>query len=506
MKSLRVLLRLILLVACGVSSCPCFAEFKLVPYDAQVMHFPVTPEQATQIARQWAGNSTLPLELQGVDRDTTLFQAAWYVLQSPDRQEFRVDCYTGQVGWWKNLPVLEAYGERKKQDKISPLPQIPQNEADEIALTFVRAHFPNFDALGLQKVASRPGSASFAMPIPGGGWFSGNQCGLVLDKFTGDVCEYVATCTGSLTVPVQPSLTPAQAEALALNSYAGDPDVATAFTYAPSELHVVLDSLGQQRLVWTVSTATSQDATLTLARWEANAYVGAAAADVYVDAFTGEVILHMRYLGGGEKKEDGARKGWRSKVVRLRRPVKPQPGSLDRPESGASPTRVLVDGQEIPNVYYAPITRNGVVYWYAGYLKSPLWRMRLKRNGATITVSGPEGERAVFRSRSRSISINGVTSQASHPPLEIHGRTYLTLSTWEQITGSRFEWSKSERTLQISLKPASKKPSAGGSLKERRTMGPATLVALSAAFVALGLLVGKRKHRLRRIALREPNK
>ena len=63
---------------------PCWAVFEKVPYDPVTMQFPVSPEEALQAARSWAGDPGLQLNLRGVDRDVTLFEADYYLLESPD--------------------------------------------------------------------------------------------------------------------------------------------------------------------------------------------------------------------------------------------------------------------------------------------------------------------------------------------------------------------------------------------------------------------------------------
>lgn len=432
---------------------PCWAVFEIVPYDPVTMQFPVSPEEALQAARNWAHNPGLQLNLRGVDRDVTLFEADYYLLESPDlnqpgAQQFHVDCYTGEIWWWVDVSV--ARGHQQRVNQKPPPPELPLAQRQQTATAFASTHYPGFAELGLQLWRSGSASHAFQTPIPGGGYSWVNLCVVWVDEFTGQVAKYVGVNRGPVTVSLQPTLTAEEAEAIAFNTYAGDPDVAVVFTDGPSELHVMLDSLRQQRLVWVVYTVVSDDPNMTAEQWEADGYTGATGWNVAVDAHNGEVIWHEALLGGDDSKKRPA--NWRSRRVRFTAPRQTRRGPSAEDLLHRQRPRVLIDGREAPNVAYPPLARNGAAYWYVGYLRSPLWRMRVGYLAGRATVVAADGRKAVIDTRSGEVSIDGVRVAGKHRPLVMKGRLYLPLALWERLTGNRFEWVAAQNALVISVR------------------------------------------------------
>ncbi len=427
---------------------PCLASYRLVPYDPATMSFPVTVEQSMAAARQWAGQPALSFELRGVLRNEARFQTDYYVLRSADMQQFQISCYTAHVRWWNDLNAMDAQQERINRGEPNP-GLLTHQELVQIATAFARGHYSNFEGLNMQLVEAEGGDIAFATSIPGGGFFSGNQCHIRLDPSTGEVWRYVAHFTGPISVPVQPTLTTAQVEGTALASFGGHRNVSSAFTYAPSELHVVADALDQQRLVWVVEAMSSPDPNSTFAVWQETGGSRMTAWEVYVDAHNGAVVRRDAYLGApaATRSSSGA---WRSRSARFKAPQRRLAARARlAPATPARPAAVSVDGREIGGLAYPPIAREGEIYWYAGYLKSPLWKMRVRREGRRVIVTSATGSRVVLRDGSRVMRVGTQTVMAGRAPVVIRGRTYLPLSTWERITGSRFQWSQRKRTVQI---------------------------------------------------------
>lgn len=424
------------------------AEIRRVPYDSTSMQFPVDPGQAIQIARQWVQNPTLEMNLLGVLQDDEIFQSDLYLLESPDGQLFQISPHTGLVDTWSNRSSSAAYQQQLIDNQSNPLPELPPAQIDEIALGFAQAHYPGFVNLNMQRSFSRRGYILVGTAIAGGGFFSGNYCKITVNVFTGEVVGYSAFISGTVTIPLTPTLTDDGAAAIALNSFNGAPGVASAFTYQGSELHAILDSLGQQRLVWVVFVATSTDPNLTFAGWQQQSEIGATRHRVYVDAHNGQIVNQETFLGSGDGKRPAH--GWRSRGVRFRS-ARTARSSARRATSAAplAEVRVFMDDQWIPSLLYPPLVERGVVYWYAGYLKSRLWRMSVRRDGSQLTIADREGRRFVLRDGARGFLEQGTRRLSTAALRVIRGRTYLPAATWEAITGARFRWDAGGRALRI---------------------------------------------------------
>src|SRR4051812_33224919 len=94
----------ILGVVAALSGNPSRADFRVVPYDPATMDFPVTPAAAQAAARDWAGNPSLQLQLDGIWTDADQLLAWYYQYVSPEGEQFEVNCYTGLVQIWVHLP------------------------------------------------------------------------------------------------------------------------------------------------------------------------------------------------------------------------------------------------------------------------------------------------------------------------------------------------------------------------------------------------------------------
>ncbi len=449
----------------GLVSCAC-AEFRRIPYNPATMQFPVSPEQAANTARTWVGNPTLELNLLGVLLEDTAFQTEQYVFESPDGQLIKVSPYTGFVWSWGNRTSLDAYQEQIRQDLSNPIPRLSAQLLDQIALQFARDHYLGFDDLNMQRVLTEDlGSVVFGTALPGGGYFSGNYCTLSLNVFSGEVVGYSCLRSGATTVPVAPTLTSDQAAAFALASFSGAPGVASAFTYNSSQRHVILDSLGQQRVVWVTFVATSTNPNLTFASWQQQSELGATRHHVYVDAHNGQVINQETFLGGGGDGKPPLT-GWRSKEVRFRTVPASSAilGRRRRTAATAPEIRVIVDGKWIPSILYPPLVDRGTVYWYVGYLKSRLWGMSVRRDGAQLTITDGKGQRFVFRDGARDFLVGEKRLLSSAAPRVTRGRTYLPAPIWEAVTGAKFTYVARDRALRISRpSPTAPRRSGGGS-------------------------------------------
>src|SRR5581483_5049098 len=145
------------------------------------------------------------------------FQRDYYRFDSQDGQRFYINCYTSQLFEWRSNSAGAALTTHLQQNASSPLPRLATSDQEQAALNFATAHYPSFNALNMQLSAAVDdgygnGYCHFESRLPGGGYFTGNSCHVLLDPFSGDVWDYYAMVAGPLSIPTQPQLTAAQAE------------------------------------------------------------------------------------------------------------------------------------------------------------------------------------------------------------------------------------------------------------------------------------------------------
>lgn len=424
----------------------CRADILTVPYDPQTMQFEVTPVQAIATCRSFAGNPSLNPALTAVEQDTDLFAGDYYLLDVGSTDRFKVNAHTGTLWQWKNRSAIAAWVAARNQGQQ---PVLQPDAVADIALEFAQAHFPQFASRGMQRVYTEASGATCCTVVANGGRFAGNQCVVHVSEFTGDVLDYFAVETGTVAIPIIPGLSAQQAEGAALASYQGDPNVASVFTIAPSELWITVDPLGQQRLVWMVPAATSAEQGYDFVRWTADDHLGAGAVDIVVDANTGTIVSRDAFLGDSGRAVPS--KGWHSRtgLVQERR---------QRQRAVSGPVRVILGKREAPGLAFLPVVRGRTMYWYAAYLRHIPWRMTVARKGATVQIGLPDGGRAELRDGEPRLIVNAHALPLAHPPLLLMGRTYLPVEVWERLTGWRFRWSASERVLRIDTGPSTVGP------------------------------------------------
>lgn len=427
------------------------------------MNYAVTPDAARTIARTWSGDSTLVWSSQPVKvlYDTDAPSRARYKLFANagdgSRQQFWVDPYTGQIGWWHSHTVERAMLQSKQANQP---PVYSQEQIEQVALAFARARYPDFDTLGLQQYWSGEGGVSFHARLPNGAWYTGNGCSLGVSPYTGAVYQYLGVVNEPVNIDINPTLSAAQAEVQALSYYLnGDPTPIgerassprrnrSAFTTDPSELWVTRDGFGAQRLVWEVPMAAGTEPGMTLARWLAQGNLGAYRYDVQIDAHTGEFVDDESYLGSPEGRH---LKGWRSRamyalpVARSNKRGKAAPAAKAKP----TPARVMVDGRAVDPLAVTPRVVDGRVVWYLGYVRGPLWKMQLRRDGTRVTVTTPTGEQIVLEDGKPFLRRSGESVPLKTAPVVLAGRTYIGLDAWRTLTGGRFVWAPATRTLMV---------------------------------------------------------
>ena len=288
-----------------VGSCPTYAG--LQPYNSATMNYEITPNQAVAVIRIWASDPALSLNLAGVYVVSDSPGSEIYIYRTQDRQSFVVGCHTGLVGRWTNNIEFDNYTALLKANQST---QLSQAQLEQSAFAFAQSHYPNFDQLKMQELSYDNGQVVFySQPAPGV-WLKGNICAVDVNNYTGKAFRYVAGRTNaSVTVSTSASIPSSQAEYIALNwltapflpgnpAYGTDP-VLSAFTTQPSQLWIVNDSLGYQRLVWIIYTAKSTTIpNYTYNQWVENNYDLADSCEVGVDARTGAITTYNGWLGG----------------------------------------------------------------------------------------------------------------------------------------------------------------------------------------------------------------
>lgn len=460
MKIQRVVLfMLCLLVFC--SRLPAGLE----PYDPATMNFPVLPDDAMATARTWAGDETLSFNPVRVWRHPQFPEGIQYVLDAPAGPEpglqFCVSALWPELKEWRNRRVRRAV---KASQSAGQPPVLSPAQVEQVALAFAQTRYADFDAKQMASYAVDENAVTFYTRLPNDGWYVGNVCVVSVSPYTGEAYYYLARSNDPVNVGINPTLSAAQAEARALGYYLNDDPTASperiwrprnrsAFTTDPTELWVIRDGLGAQRLVWAVSLAAGSEPHLTLAQWQTQGNLGATRYDVQIDAHTGEFVDDESYLGSpaGPARSNG----WRSRAMYAppaARPTKRSKGAL-ADKAKLAPARVTVDGRVLDKLAVLPRLVDDHAAWYLGYVRGPLWKMQMRRDGARVTVTTPTGEQIAFEDGKPFLWRGGVAVPTKAAPVVIAGRTFVGLDVWEALTGGRFAWAPATRTLAVRSAP-----------------------------------------------------
>ncbi len=205
-------------------------------------------------------------------------QYAVYVLESADGQDFfKVDARTGEV--------LEATLRSKLSAPALPWP-LDQDQAEAVAGSYVRERFAGFEDLVLvSRSLSRAGNGGILFAFKWAAVARDSGAELPISVFVsvsagnGQVVWYLAQ-RDPVEVDTRPTLTAQEAMERAAVYLAEDPrwDISRATS---TRLMVVYDESNHQRLVWSVTFASSPDASGGVARPSLR---------LLVDAHTGDLL------------------------------------------------------------------------------------------------------------------------------------------------------------------------------------------------------------------------
>jgi hypothetical protein len=399
-------------------------DITLVPYDAQTMAYPVTPEQALASARSWFGDPQLQLTLAGVERQEGWPDFDEYVLESSVHR-FKVRCADGHVRSWRNRQVTTSW---TQAINTGVAPAYSEAQLEQIATAFAATHYPGYAARNMRLLAMDDGTATFVGELAGGVLFSGNVCKVSVCEFTGEVKEYLAHATAGVTVGTIPGIPSAQAESAALDYLLGSSGVQSALTVGPSSLWVMTDDLGVQRLVWFVDAVTGPDPDMTFAMWQTDGW-RFHRDTVVVDAHTSEVVDRVQSLGS-----NGSRKpaeGWRS-----RRQTRTSPRTRRRE---AAPIGLSLQSTPCSGLMYRPIIENGTAYLHAGYMRTARWNAEVAWRDGALHITTADGRIYVLRP-ARSATPSMVVRRA---------RAYISPNTWELLTGWKCTYSPARRMVSL---------------------------------------------------------
>lgn len=467
----------IVLLACACSQ----SDGRIYPYDSASMSYPVGPDTAIASATAWLGEE-VGLELRGVSVISGGGSPEHhYALRSADgRIIMKVDCTSGEVHRWDDVPGWNAYSARlasgSGQDE-----RLPDSVLNAAVLQFLRAKYADFDALNMQSLNPGKPNAIYAQRLPNGVVHYGNHAACLIDEWTGQVVEYFGAHASPPTINVDPTISGTSAEQLAMDfvglTEVHDPDAEDPETVVNPQSAFVLyvrapwietDDAGIQRLLWVVATVVHPSPGYTAAIYLQELTTPPQVAsgiemDVLVDAHTGEVLGcdPGGYLGAGPTKLD---KAAAAKI----KTHKPNPAALKnqpRLDKGS----LEVDGVPRGDLLYPPLRVGDTGYLYAKYLPALY--------GGTITWSGGTarltvGDRTItLKPEGKELLVGDQSIKLRQPPKVIAGRMYVPSEAIKRTCGATATWDAKEKTLRLTsgelpLKPQFRRPKLASTAAE----------------------------------------
>lgn len=446
----------LLIASLLLSFCFRSAYAGLIPYDPAHMHYEVTPDQAVASVQAWSGNTSISLTLSGIYSLVGFPAKDEYIYRSLDHQTFRVRCHTGLLWRWTNKVQYDSYQASLKQHQQT---ELSQSQLERSALAFAKGHYPNFVPLNMQELTYNDGQVIFCSQTATGAWFKGNVCLVELNNFTGEALGYTAeTATSGVTIPTSANLSASQAETNALNwllgpMQPGDP-ILSAFTTQPSELAVVADDLGQQRLLWMIYAAKSTTrVNYTYSLWVQNNYDLAYSCEVGIDANTGEVVSCLDWLGG-KKPEPSHSLTWQSRSKSIKRSA--ENGSVTAQEMGQDQKafqqlKFQIRGEDT-SLMFPPLQILGHPYFYVSYLRHNTPVRKFRSGDETFLATDPRRE-LISQPHHRTYQINGQTRRMSAKPVLFNGRCYVPLDVVQAVLGGKWSYDAKAQTVRYDPLP-----------------------------------------------------
>jgi hypothetical protein len=406
-----------------LAAAPARSAFVAESYDPARHSYPVSVQAAMGIIRDWSEDAGLGLVLLHVRRWQGEGNGGvrWVFRSTDQQQEFQVDAHTGWINVWENHAAMAAAESARRNAPTTFA--LSEAQAIHLGSEFARQRYPGFEDLHLTRVWESSRQVSFHTTLPGAIVFPLNWCTVSMDRRTGAVLLYEAGQAGPVLVSTTPTLTAADAEHIALGSFVGQPGAAVGFIAGPSEREVWQDSFGSQALGWRVKLLISDDPS-TLA---VEAETVGRGWEVLLYDHNGAIYHRIQFLGSGTKgrKPSGRRVLTRKTVPSATSPRQPAP----------APLKLRVNGLAV-EAFFPPVWRDGTIWLYAGYLRSPQWGASATLRGRELTLAGPTGVRQV-------LAVPGPQTWRRN------GRTYVPARTWRAVTGDQVVWDRRTRTVSL---------------------------------------------------------
>ncbi|MCL6628160.1 MAG: copper amine oxidase N-terminal domain-containing protein [Armatimonadetes bacterium] len=433
------------------------ADGQLVPYDPNTMSYPISPAEALQAARDWAGDPDLELVLVGVEGFSEfLVTDHRYLFVTPDgNQGYQVNCTSGRVVRWIDKPATDASG--VKLADWDPATQLPDAQLRAIAESFLRTHYTGFEALNMQPLEPEGPNSEYVQRLPNGVWNYLNRALCDMDYWTGQVCFYYGLYGGDPTISTTPLVDAEEAEEIAID-YAGTREICIEYgenenVYGPPRSVLVLKNWGAflssdgmvQRVHWVIDLFLSDEPGYTaedyaeecstIPHWPSGQEL-----TVLVDAHTGEVAEEDSGGLAGSSRKISKTDASRIKIghpnparLKLRTHRIGEEATIDGKKTSLSAFPVLnVDGCKYVYAKYLPALYGGILEW--------------RQSAARMSVAG---KKVVLWPGSTDISIEGKRVSLKDPVKIIAGRTYVPLEAFKVICGAEATWDKEAKVLRI---------------------------------------------------------
>ncbi|NLI00074.1 MAG: hypothetical protein GX446_11365 [Chthonomonadales bacterium] len=133
---------------------------------------------------------------------------------------------------------------------------------------------------------------------------------------------------------------------------------------------------------------------------------------------------------------------------------------MSRPKT--QPIALSIGSLRLEGLFYPPIMDRGVVYVYAGYLRTGQWDAKVVWRDRAAHISLRDGRKAVIPSGEALLVLDGNTCALKTPLRVYRSRAYLPLDAWEILTGWACRWLPESRTVSLDPAPAPKTAMTAG--------------------------------------------
>lgn len=233
-----------------------------ISYNSKTMSYPVSLEQAKQIARKWARNPNLKLQINHILKYGYKNKiSSLYVLTSPDpKQVFEVDCNSGFVEKWIDEKKQRSYLDRRRK-RVNEQFKLPITELNNIKKQFLISKYPNFTKLNIQPRDPKLPDSGFAQKLSNNVWYPRKRAYCSIDEWTGEIWKYVAFSADPPKISTKHIITSSQAERIALAyAWKTDKDTRSVFIFDKPDILIVNDKKGQERIAWIIEVFISYEA------------------------------------------------------------------------------------------------------------------------------------------------------------------------------------------------------------------------------------------------------